>query len=104
MRSADAFVAAVRYHQAGQFTEAERLYRKVLAAEPRHVHALHLRGALAHATGRNEEAVALIRRAIALNEQVPDFHYNIGLALWALDRRAEASHHWSCAVALNPNF
>jgi Flp pilus assembly protein TadD/2-polyprenyl-3-methyl-5-hydroxy-6-metoxy-1,4-benzoquinol methylase len=104
MRPADAFVAAVRHHQAGQFSEADRLYRKVLAAEPRHVHALHLRGALAHATGRNEEAVKLIARAIALDEQVPDFHYNIGLALWALDRRGEASSHWARAVALNPNF
>src|SRR6059058_5660951 len=86
MRSADTFVAAVRHHQAGQFTEADRLYRKVLSAEPRHVHALHLRGALAHTTGRNEEAVKLIGRAIALNDQVPDFHHNIGLALWALNR------------------
>jgi Flp pilus assembly protein TadD/2-polyprenyl-3-methyl-5-hydroxy-6-metoxy-1,4-benzoquinol methylase len=104
MRPADAFVAAVRHHQSGQFAEADRLYRKVLAAEPRHVHALHLRGALAHATGRNEEAVKLIGRAIALNEQVPDFHYNVGLALWALDRHAEASVHWARAVALKPNF
>jgi 2-polyprenyl-3-methyl-5-hydroxy-6-metoxy-1,4-benzoquinol methylase/Flp pilus assembly protein TadD len=100
----DAFVAAVRHHQAGQFAEADRLYRQVLAAEPQHVHALHLSGALAHATGRNEEAVALIGRAIALNAEVPDFHYNLGLALWALDRREDASRHWTRAVRLNPNF
>jgi Flp pilus assembly protein TadD/SAM-dependent methyltransferase len=100
----DAFVAAVRHHQAGQFAEADRLYAQVLAAEPQHVHALHLSGSLAHATGRNEEAVALIGRAIALNGEVPDFHYNLGLALWALNRREEASRHWTRAVKLNPNF
>jgi SAM-dependent methyltransferase/Flp pilus assembly protein TadD len=100
----DAFVAAVRHHQAGQFAEADRLYAQVLAAEPQHVHALHLSGALAHATGRNEEAVALIGRAIALNGEVADFHYNLGLALWALDRREEACRHWTRAVRLNPNF
>ena len=104
MQAADAFVAAVRHHQAGQFAEADRLYRQVLAAEPQHVHALHLSGALAHAAGRNEEAVALIGRAIALNGEVPDFHYNLGLALWALNRREEASRHWTRAVRLNPNF
>jgi 2-polyprenyl-3-methyl-5-hydroxy-6-metoxy-1,4-benzoquinol methylase/Flp pilus assembly protein TadD len=76
----------------------------VLAAEPQHVHALHLSGVLAHATGRNEEAVALIGRAIALNGEVADFHYNLGLALWALNRREEASRHWTRAVRLNPNF
>jgi len=104
MRPAEAFVAAVQHHQAGQFAEADRLYRKVIAAEPNHVHALHLRGALAHAAGRNEEAVELIGRALALNEQVPDFHYNVALALWALGRRPDAMNHWTRAVALNPNF
>jgi Flp pilus assembly protein TadD/2-polyprenyl-3-methyl-5-hydroxy-6-metoxy-1,4-benzoquinol methylase len=104
MRPSDTFMAAVRHHQQGEFAEADRLYRKVLAAEPQNVHALHLRGALAHAAGRNEDAIKLIGRAIALDGQVPDFHYNIGLALWALDRREEASGHWARAVALNPNF
>src|SRR4051812_38322896 len=86
MPPADVFVAAVRHHQAGQFAEADRLYGEVLAAEPKHLHALHFRGALAHAAGRNEEAVALIGSALALNETVPELHYNIGLALWALGR------------------
>ena len=97
-------MSAVRHHQAGQLDEADRLYRKVLATEPRNLHALHLRGALAHAAGRNEDAVKLIGRAIALNGQVPDFHYNLGLAKWALGQRAEAVSHWERALALNPDF
>jgi Flp pilus assembly protein TadD/SAM-dependent methyltransferase len=102
--TADAFMAAVRHHQSGQFAEADRLYRTVIAAEPHHMHALHLCGALAHAAGRNDEAVKLIGRAIALDGQVPEFHYNIGLALWALNRRREASDHWMRAIAIKPNF
>src|SRR5215212_1085440 len=104
MQSSDAFIAAVRHHQAGQFAEADRLYRQVLAAEPHHLHALHLCGALAHAAGRNDEAVDLIGRAIALDGQIPEFHYNIGLALRALNRPQEASDHWKRAVTLKPNF
>lgn len=104
MTPADAFMTAVRHHQAGQLAEADRLYGEVLAAEPQNIHALHLRGALAHAAGRNEDAVELISRAIALDGNVPDFHYNIGLALWALSRRPEAIRHWVRAIALNPNF
>jgi hypothetical protein len=45
---AEAFVAAVRHHQAGQLADADRLYAQVLAAEPNHAHALHLRGAALH--------------------------------------------------------
>ncbi len=102
MTPAEAFVAAVRHHQADQLAEADRLYGPVLAAEPTHALALHLRGALAHAAGRHQEAVDLIGRALAREEQ-PDFHYNIGLALSALGRRREAADHWARAVALNPN-
>jgi Flp pilus assembly protein TadD len=101
MTPAEAFVAAVRHHQAGQLAEADRLYGAVLAAEPTHAHALHLRGALAHAAGRHQDAVDLIGRALAREEQ-PDFHHNIGLALSALGRRREAADHWARAVAINP--
>jgi len=103
MTPAEAFNAAMRHHQAGQPAEAERLYAQVLAAEPGHLHALMLSGALAHMAGRNEEAVGLFGRALAINEQ-PDFHYNIGLAKWALGQRAEATAHWERALALNPDF
>jgi tetratricopeptide (TPR) repeat protein len=92
----------VRHHQAGQLAEADRLYGAVLAAEPSHAHALHLRGALAHAVGRHQDAVDLIARALARDEQ-PDFHHNIGLALSALGRRRDAADHWARAVAINPN-
>ncbi len=103
MTPADAFNAAMRHHQAGQLAEAEQLYAQVLAAEPGHLHALVLSGALAHMAGRNEDAVTLFGRALAINEQ-PDFHYNIGLAKWALGQRAAAVTHWERALALNPDF
>lgn len=103
MTPAETFAAAMRHHQAGQLGEAERLYGAVLAAEPGHLHALVMSGALAHMAGRNTDAVALFGRALAINEQ-PDFHYNIGLAKWALGDRAGATTHWERALALNPNF
>jgi 2-polyprenyl-3-methyl-5-hydroxy-6-metoxy-1,4-benzoquinol methylase/Flp pilus assembly protein TadD len=94
---------AVRHHQAGQLTEADRLYAQVLAAEPDNAHALHLRGAIAHATGRHRDAVELISRAIAHDGTQPDFHYNLGLALSALGRRGESVGHWERTLAINPN-
>src|SRR3954469_17498279 len=103
MKPSETLAVAMRHHQAGQLADAARLYARVLAAEPGHLQALTLSGALAHGAGRNEEAVALFGRALAINEQ-PDLHYNLGLAKWALGRRSEAVTHWARAVALNPDF
>src|SRR3954462_13441299 len=97
----DALTTALRHHQAGELAEADRLYAQVLAAEPNNAYALQLRGELTHSAGRNEDAVELICRAIPLAGNVPDFSYNIGLSLWALERRAKAIPHWARAIALN---
>ena len=103
MSAADTFAAAMRQHQAGRLAEAERLYGEVIAAQPRHLQALVMCGALAHMAGRNEKAVDLFGRALAIGED-PNLHYNIGLAKWALGQRADAAGHWKQAIALQPNF
>ncbi len=90
MSAADTFAAAMRQHQAGRLAEAERLYGEVIAAQPRHLQALVMCGALAHMAGRNEKAVDLFGRALAIGED-PNLHYNIGLAKWALGQRADAA-------------
>jgi protein O-GlcNAc transferase len=61
-----AFDLALRQHRAGRLREAENLYRQILAQRPAHVEALHFLGVIAHQMGRNDIAVDLIRRAIAL--------------------------------------
>ncbi|HXW26917.1 MAG TPA: tetratricopeptide repeat protein [Xanthobacteraceae bacterium] len=95
---------AVRHHQAGRMTEAEALYRRLLAANPNHVMGLQFLGILAHQLGRNNEAVDLIGKAIALNDRAPDCHHNIGAALQRLDRLEEAAAHYAKAIALKPDF
>jgi Flp pilus assembly protein TadD len=49
---------AVALHQQGALTTAEALYRRVLAAAPRHADALHLLGVLAAQRGRPCEAMS----------------------------------------------
>ena len=93
---------AFRAHQAGHRSDAERLYRDVLAIEPRNHGALHLLGALMHQSGRNDEAVSLIRQAIAIEPRNPDYHYNLGSTLNASGRIAEAIEPLSKAIALKP--
>jgi tetratricopeptide (TPR) repeat protein len=95
---------ALNHHQAGRLPDAERLYRQILAVDPRHPDGLHLLGVLAHQTGHHEAAVATIQQAIAGNGREPSFYSHLGLALQALGRMDEAAARYRQALALNPNF
>jgi 2-polyprenyl-3-methyl-5-hydroxy-6-metoxy-1,4-benzoquinol methylase len=62
------------HHKAGQLTEAENCYRKLLAIDPNHFDGLHLLGVVAQQLGRSDLAARLIGKAIALHDQNPTFH------------------------------
>jgi tetratricopeptide (TPR) repeat protein/SAM-dependent methyltransferase len=98
------FSTAVRHHQTGQLREAEMAYRQALAADPTHADSLHLLGVLAHQAGHPQGAVEMIGKALARNDQVPEFHYNIGLAYGALRRFDAAAAHNAKAIALRPDY
>jgi tetratricopeptide (TPR) repeat protein len=100
----DSFNEALRLHQSGQFAEAERLYRQILARDPRHADSLHLLGVLAYQRGEAQSAIDLIGQAIAINDAVPFFHNNRGLALVALGRIDEAATHYERALALKADY
>src|SRR5262245_64725489 len=93
-RIAELLATAQRHHQAGQLAAAESYYRKILAIDQNHVDSLHLLGLIAHQVGRYEMAVDLIRKAIALNDRIPAFHNNIGLALDGLGRSQDDVGHY----------
>ena len=98
------FALAVQHHQAGRFSDAEGLYRQVLACDSNHAESLHLLGAIAHQNSRHEAAIDLIGRAIALDPRSPQFHYNIGLAFAALGRIDEAIRHNRSAIELRSDY
>ncbi len=102
--SQDSFNEALRLHQSGQFAEAERLYRQILARDPAHADSLHLLGVLAYQRGEAQSAIDLIGQAIAINNAVPFFHNNRGLALVALGRIDEAATHYERALALKADY
>jgi len=97
------FAQALRHHQAGQLGEADRLYRQILQVDPNHADALHFLGVLAHQAGRNEAAVELIGKAIALHGRAPAFHNNQGNALKALGRLDEAAASYKRALTYKPD-
>ena len=92
---------AMQHHENGRFTEAEAIYRQVLAQKPDYHDANQLFGTLAYQTGRFEVAVAHISRAIAAKGDVAHYHNNLGSALVELGRTDEAIAAYRRAVELN---
>jgi tetratricopeptide (TPR) repeat protein len=95
---------AVRLHRAGNLTQAEGLYRQILAKHPDQPDALNLLGVMALNGGRPSEAAGLISRAIGVNSSIADYHSNLSLALGKLDRVQEATAAARRALALRPDF
>jgi predicted O-linked N-acetylglucosamine transferase (SPINDLY family) len=96
--------SALRAHQSGRLALAETEYRKVLGTDPGHVDALHLLGVLAHQTGRNDEAIELISRAIARNSSQAIFHNSLGAALRATGRLTDAQAAFERALQRDRNY
>jgi predicted O-linked N-acetylglucosamine transferase (SPINDLY family) len=89
---------ALQHHQAGRLPEAEALYRQVLQAHPDHHEALYRLGLIAHQTGRHDDAVEYLGRAIRLNPGVAEYHNNIGTVYKALGKLEEAVVHYRQAL------
>lgn len=96
------FGEAARRYRAGRLDEAERLYRRILAIDPRHADSLHLLGVLAHQAGRHDTAIELIGQAVRLRGDDPFYHQNLGLALQAQARLGDAAACFERALALKP--
>jgi tetratricopeptide (TPR) repeat protein/SAM-dependent methyltransferase len=96
------FAHAAQFHHAGRLAEAEQLYRRVLAAQPRHADSLHRLGIIAYQAGQPAVAADLIAKAIARNAEAAPYHAHLGLALAAQGKLAEAVDACRTALTLDP--
>jgi len=82
--------------QAGHPADADQACRAILAHEPEHAQALFL---LAGATDRPEEALDLLRRALASNPRRLEYRAMLGATLLRLERFDEAVACYGAIVA-----
>ena len=100
--TAQALQLAFAHHQAGRLSEAEAIYRRILAADPNQPDALHLLGLVAQQCGQHEAAATLLGRAAALKKKDAELFAALGGSLGILGRRGEAIGALSWAIAIEP--
>ncbi len=98
----EAMRQAFAHHQAGRAAEAEKIYRQVLAADPRHFHALQLLGIIALHAGQPQAALELIGRALQIDPSPVPVRANYAYALRAAGRIEDAVAEADRAIALDP--
>jgi len=98
------FQDAVKYHRAGQLSEAARLYGAILRAAPRHFEANYFLGFIHMQRREFREAEQLMGEALRTNPRSPDAHYNRGCALQQMQRHPEALAAFDSALALKPDY
>ena len=64
--------SALNAHQAGRLADAEDGYRAVLKRDPRHLDALYLLGLLLYQSGRVEESLTPLGRAVESTQARPE--------------------------------
>jgi tetratricopeptide (TPR) repeat protein len=102
LHSTQAFNSGLAHHRAGRLAEAETWYRRVLAAEPNHLHALHLLGLLCHQAGRQDAAAELLQRAITQDGANARLFSDLGVVLKQQGRLDDAADALRQAVAIKP--
>ncbi|MDH5571342.1 MAG: tetratricopeptide repeat protein [Gammaproteobacteria bacterium] len=95
---------AVQHHQAGQFQQADELYRQILKLDPEHMYANYLSGMVANANGNNELAIRLLNNAIKINPGFADAHNNLAIVLKKSGQLELAISSYKRAVEIKPGF
>jgi protein O-GlcNAc transferase len=98
------FDLAKQLHRAGQLGEAEKLYRRIIAAEPKQADSLHLLGVVLHQTGRKDEALELIQRSIVISPRCAEAHYHLARILTENDLIDLAMSAYRRAIQLKPGY
>ncbi len=95
---------AIEAHQQGKLADAERRYRNILAAAPKHADALHYLGVALHQQGRHDAALMLIGQALAAAPGYTDARNNLGNVQKELGMAVEAEQSYRAVLAERPDF
>ena len=103
--SPEALLAAALEHLGERrLDQAEEACKRLLASDPRHADALHLRGLISAQAGQLDPAIDFIVQAIRVEQTNPDYFLNLGRLLTHRARFDEALTSFDIALKLRPDF
>jgi protein O-GlcNAc transferase len=91
------------HHQRGDLATAQQFYQQILQVEPANIAAHHLLGVLRSQQGRNDEAIALIGKALAISPDNFGALSSYGPLLMAAGRFTKALETFEKALAIQPD-
>ena len=93
---------AGKLYGSGNYDQAERVCRQLIASRPGNADAHNVLGVTLQAMGRGEEAVESLRRATELAPQAASIHANLGEVLRQQGKTAEAAEALEQAIKVDP--
>lgn len=102
MNTTELLQSAIEYHQKNKLSEADNIYRSILATDPKQPDALHLSGLIAFQNGDAQAAVVMIREAILHRDDQAQYYANLGRAHIALNQVSEAVPAYRKSLELEP--
>ncbi|MBQ8436334.1 MAG: tetratricopeptide repeat protein [Alphaproteobacteria bacterium] len=84
------FQQAIKFHQDGDFNNAEQIYRQLLETTPHQPDILNLLGLIAQTKNIHQEAISLFYQAIQADDKRPQFYFNLGISLHLWNKPYEA--------------
>lgn len=98
------FNKALSLHDAGQFDEAEKIYRQILETAPNNPDVLNLLGLIAQAKGLQPQAEELFYFAIKQAPARAPFYYNLAFSFKLDGKPLEAIENFEKVIALQPEI
>jgi Tfp pilus assembly protein PilF len=102
--NSESLALGLQYQRAGQFQEAEQVYRQVLDADPSNADALSSLAGTYLAQSRFAEAAEAFQQAVQRRPQSVELHNDLGVALAQQGKPAEAATAFRQALECRPDY
>ena len=95
---------AIKYHQDGDLTKAQKLYNKIIKQDNQNADVWHLLGLIDYQKNKISESIEKIKRAISIYPYSAIFYSNIGLGYLSCGLVQKGYESFKKAIELNPNY